>query len=73
MSNVNVAQCKLNAAFLPFTLTEVLKSKKGCRDVSHQLFKSGKIILLAYTEKGTLQAQFYKYKISIENVPILCF
>ena len=33
MSNLNVAQCKLNVPFLPFTLIEVLRNKKGCRDM----------------------------------------
>ena len=33
MSDLNVAQCKLNVPFLSFTLIEVLKSKKGCRDM----------------------------------------
>ena len=28
MSNLNVAQCKLNVPFLPFTLIEVLRNKK---------------------------------------------
>ena len=33
MSNLNVAQCKLNVPFLPFALIEVLRNKKGCRDM----------------------------------------
>ena len=28
-----MAQCKLNVPFLPFTLTEVLRNKKVCRDM----------------------------------------
>ena len=37
MSNLNVAQCKLNVPFLPFTLIEVLRNKKGCRDMYYIL------------------------------------
>ena len=33
VSNLNVAQCKLNVPCLPFTLIEVLKNKKRCRDM----------------------------------------